>query len=710
MKKEFFRYLDNLTDIVDLKYYWLIFLKNKKHIIIIPFLISLLTFLISLNAEKQFVSKATLVVGSDADSIVNIQAVYANDEFRNRVNNQMAILKSDEVIEYILSDKKIPLEFNRLYAERKFNFFQRVFKKKNVLTKEDIKGILRSNFSVSNLPSSDVLELSFVSSSSKISQLALINIIDSYQRYEIDTKINITNYANKKISLRLKELAKQMDISEKKLSEYKKKHKLVDTGNVKELKIQEIQAISTRIVEAKSKLQQQQNDLTSIQIADGDIEALIAIEDIKKRTDIINIKENLTANQNNIDSLMLIYTSEHPKVKKAHEFNDTLKSRLKKILDENIEQKAFELTNLKNLIESNENELENSTNELRLLEEKETGMLKFSREVNSNRNLYESFLQRVKETNEAQNLQVSKIKVIETANLPKYPISPKPIKNSFISFLISVALVYTLVFYREVNSAIIKSPEALDYLEIPQITVLPKMDVLKKGFHLLQIFLEDSESNFSESIRNARTVIESKFKKNKSYLITSSNPSEGKTTFAFNLALSLEKNNKVLFIEADIRRPSVLNSFYKFDKEIYGLGEIISGSKTFEESLILVPGTEQLQIITSGEARFDMSDIVKKEQLEKFLKILALQYDYVIIDSPPVQPVSDTLILTQSADYNLFVVRSESTRTLSFLSSIKKIKNVAATIDGLIINDLDLSKHSYYGYYYNYDSYYYRKT
>ena len=66
--------------------------------------------------------------------------------------------------------------------------------------------------------------------------------------------------------------------------------------------------------------------------------------------------------------------------------------------------------------------------------------------------------------------------------------------------------------------------------------------------------------------------------KNKSYMVTSSNPSEGKTTFAFNLALSLEKANKVLFIEADIRRPSVLNGFYQFDREILGLGEIITGT------------------------------------------------------------------------------------------------------------------------------------
>ena len=69
-------------------------------------------------------------------------------------------------------------------------------------------------------------------------------------------------------------------------------------------------------------------------------------------------------------------------------------------------------------------------------------------------------------------------------------------------------------------------------------------------------------------------------------MVTSSNPSEGKTTYAFNLALSLEKSSKVLFIEADIRRPSVLNSFYKFDKEIHGLGEIISGSHQLKDTIL----------------------------------------------------------------------------------------------------------------------------
>jgi capsular exopolysaccharide synthesis family protein len=192
-------------------------------------------------------------------------------------------------------------------------------------------------------------------------------------------------------------------------------------------------------------------------------------------------------------------------------------------------------------------------------------------------------------------------------------------------------------------------------------------------------------------------------------MITSSNPSEGKTTYAFNLALSLEKTNKVLFIEADIRRPSVLNSFYQFDKEIVGLGEIISGTANFDKAIMLVPGTN-LKIITSGEKRFDLSDIVNKEQFKKFLDILKIEYDYVIIDSPPVQPVSDTLILAQAADHNFFIIRSDVTKTLSFMSSIKKLQNVGANLSGLILNDIDTSKDSYYSYYYNYSPDYYSKN
>ncbi|MDC3026183.1 polysaccharide biosynthesis tyrosine autokinase [Candidatus Pelagibacter sp.] len=701
--------LITIFDVGDLKFFFLVAKKNLKNLLTLSLIISLLVFLISSNQEKKYLSKATIVIEPDDNKIVNIEEVYSLEAQSNRINNQMAILKSDEVQEYIVKDKKNSMKFENLYSENRQSFFQRVFTKKINVDEDFLKLILTKNFSVKNIPRSDVLELSFVSSSPKISQLALKSIIDSYQRYEIDSKIQITNYANQKITERLKDLVAQMDVAQKKLSDYKRDNNLVDTGNVKELKIKEIQSISSRIVDAKKNYQEQQNDLLSIKVADGDIEALLAIKDLRSRDEISNIKASLTANESNIQSLSLIYTDKHPKIIQANDLNENLKIQLKDILDENIQQKAYELSNLDNFINLSEQELQKATDELRIIEEKEAGMLKFSREVESSRKLYESFLQRVKETNEAQNLQVSKLKIIETPSLPLNHFSPQPTKNFILAFTISFFGVYGLLYFREMNSSIIKSPEAIDSLNIPQIGILPRVEKLKRGYHILQMFVEDGASSFAEAIRSSRATIESKFSKNRSFMVTSSNPSEGKTTFAFNLALSLEKSSKVLFIEADIRRPSVLNGFYQFDREILGLGEIITGSAQLNEAIFKVPGTE-LDIITSGEKRFDMSDIVNKEQIKKFLDVLKMEYDYVIVDSPPVQPVSDTLILTQASDYNLFVIRSEETRTASFMSSIKKIQNVGAKINGIIINDLDTSKDSYYSYYYSYTPDYYTKS
>ena len=698
-------------DIADLSFLLLIAKKNIKFLVAVSSLVAMIVFFISLNIEKQYLSESTIVIAPDENKIININEAYSTIQDRNRINNLIATLKSDEVINFIVKDEKNQLEFKSLYSQLNKNVFSRIFKKNTNIDKAYIKSILANNFNIKNLKSSDVLVLTFVSNNPKISQLALNNIISSYQRYEVDNKIEITSYANTKVKERLKELKIQMGIADKQLAQYKKEHNLVDTGNVKELKIKEIQSISNNILLSKQEKQKHENDLTAVKTADGDMDILLSIKDLSGRKEISNIKNNLTANENNIQSLLLIYTNEHPKVKQAYDLKGSLESQLKNIVNDVIEKKVFELSYIINFIMSSNENLEKAKNELRETEEKEAGMLNFVREVDSSRKLYETFLQRQKETNEAQNLQISKLKIIEKPSLPDKPFTPKPKRNFIIAFMSSLAFFYALIFYREMNSTVIKTPEAIEHLGIPQIGILPKVENIKKGYHILQNFLEDSESNFSEAIRSSRTIIEAKFKKNKSYLITSSNPSEGKTSFAFNLALSLEKNNKVLFIEADIRRPSVLNSFYKFDKEIFGLGEIISSNASLKDTIFSVPGTK-LEIITSGAKRFDMSDIVNREQIKKFFDVLKEEYDYLIIDSPPVQPVSDTLILTQASDYNIFLIRSDSSKTLAFMSSIKKIQNVGAKIDGIVINDLDTSKDSYYNYNYNYNysSSYYNKV
>ena len=701
--------IEKTLDFIDIdpKYLFSILKKYIIHLTIFVSLISMIVFIASLNLDKKYKSSAKIVIEPDSNNIVNIQE-YSNINTSSRINNQIAIFKSDQVLEYIISDKENSKKFETFFSQNHQNLIQKIFNKKKTFNVNSLKNILSKNLKISNVRNSDILDLSFVSINPRVAKLALERIINSYQRYEIDNKIQITNYANEKISERLNILVDEMDIAQKKLSKYKQDNKLVDTGNVKQLKIDEINSISNRIIEAKQKYQTQQNDLLTIRLAEGDVDALLAIEDLKTRKDISTIKDVLSANESNIQSLSLIYTEQHPKIIQANDQNKNLKEQLKNILNENIQQKAFELSNLDSFIKLSEKEMQKVTDELRIIEEKESGMLRFTRELESSKKLYESFLQRVKETNEAQNLQVSRLKILETPNLPGTHFYPNPKKNAVLAFIASFILAFSLLIFKEMNSSALRNTEAIESLNILQLGIIPRVERSKENIDIIQMFSSDPESIFSEAIRSARAVAESKFSKNKSFLITSSNPSEGKTTFAFNLALSLEMSNKVLFIEGDLRRPTVLNRFTGIQSKKNGLGEIISGVSELNDVIHEIPGTK-LDIITSGEVKIDMSDVVSKDQLKKFFDTLKIEYDYVIIDSPPVQPVSDTLILAQSVDYNFFIIRADETTTGSLMSSIKKIKSVGANIDGIILNDLDTSKGGY-GYYYNYYQNYYSKT
>ena len=706
MEQNFFSTITKIAENLELKYYWVVFLKYLKPIFFISLLFTLLVLLISLNLEKKYKSVATIVIEADeSKKIVDIEEVYSLGNQESRINNQIAILNSDDVLDYIVNDKQSFVVFGNLFKGLKPSFIKRLFVKDGDITKEGLKSYLKSNFSVTNIPRSDVLELSFISPSPKISKLALNNIISSYQRYEIDSKIVITSYANEKITSRLNELTKQMEIAEENLAKYKEENGLVDTGDVKELKIKQIETISQDILDLEKKISQYQSDLLAIKLAKGDVNQLTSIQDLMTRPEIKNIYDSLLGSRNNLESLRLIYTDQHPKIKKAIDTIQSYETQLIQIINRNIEKKTFELTNLKNSIDINKNAISRATKELRNLEEKESGMLKFSREVESSRKLYGTFLQRVKETNEAQNLQISNVKIIQDPIASNNPVSPNIKKNCLLAFLLSSIGVYFYLFYRDLNSSTVKDPTSLEMFNTLIMTNLPKVNISRKGFHMMQMYIEDNDSAFAESIRNARTLMESKFKTNKTYLITSSSPSEGKTTVAFNLALSLQKNYKVLLIEGDIRRPSVANSYYEFDDSKKGLSEILTNEVNFSETIRKVPGTN-LNLIGSGKKRTDLSDIVNVMKLKKFFDLLNKNYDYVIIDSPPVLPVSDTMVIAQAADYVFYVARSNVTGLLSLMSGVKKLKNINKKIDGFILNDLDTSKNSYYGYYYQQNYYY----
>ena len=716
-EKSFLHKLESINEQLNLAHYWIILLKYKRILLLAPLLFGLLGFFISLNINPIFQSQATLVIEESTKNIVNIEEVYGVESsgggFRNLnyINNQIQILESDEVLGTILLDEKTKAKAEMMHKKLPRNFLSKKGKFFSFLqlkednNKVDIKKYIKANLAVSQIRNSDVVNITMTSGNAELAKFLLEQVIDAYLKYDVDTKVKVTNYANQQINLRLSKLLEVMEISEQKLLSYKKENDLIDIGDIKDLKIEQIRSVSKRIIDANRELQKKQNDLTAIKLAEGNVDELLAIADLRNKKEVDTIRTNISATNNNIEALQIIYKDEHPKVKKVIKTKENLDNRLKEILDENIAAAAFELANLQGFIKSSKEELDRAKFDLQDLEEKDVALQQFVREVETNNKIYETFLQRMKETNEVKELQSSNVRIIQNALLPLLPISPNITKITLVFYFLSFGILFALLIYFEFNSNTVIEPSNLEALNIPILATLPSVKRLDKGYHLSQMFIEDVNSEFSESIRTLRTLLVAKYQKNKSILISSTYSGEGKTTVSLNTALAFSKIGRVLLIETDIRRPSVLTKTSQSEEAPkVGFSDIIQGTTNINDCIMKLPGSE-IEVMTSGTRRSDLTDLTTTKKLKMFFDILKNSYDYLIIDTPPIQPVSDTLFISQATDHNLLIVRSNVTKLIGIKSALKKLQNVRVNVDGLIFNDLDTSKASYYGYY-QYGGYY----
>ena len=705
--------LESINEQLNLTHYWIIFLKYRRIVLLAPIFFGVLGFFIALNINPIFQSQATLVIEESTKNIVNIEEVYSGDGGRNAfrninyINNQIQIIESDEVLGNIFLDEKIKVKAEALYRKLAENFlirsqilnFFKSEKAKNNEQKIDLKKYIKNNLTVSQVRNSDVVNILVTSGNPELAKFLLEQVIDSYLKYDVDTKVRVTNYANAQINLRLSKLLDQMEIAEQKLLNYKKENNLIDIGDIKELKIDQIKSVSKRIVDANRELQKKQNDLTAIKLADGNVEELLAIADLRSKKEVDAIRTNINVTNDNIEALQIIYKDEHPKVKKVLKTKINLDNRLKEILDENIAAAAYELANLKGFITISEEELNKAKFDLQDLEEKDVALQQFVREVETNNKIYETFLQRMKETNEVKELQSSNVRIIQNALLPLSPISPNIFKITMLFYILSFGAIFILLVYFEFNSNTVIEPSNLDELNIPVLATLPSVKKIDKGYHLSQMFIEDVDSEFSESIRTLRTLLVAKFQKNKTILLSSTYSGEGKTTISLNTALAFSKIGKVLLVETDIRRPSVLTKTTQGDEAPkVGFSDLIQGGVNMSDCIMKLPGSE-IEVMTSGTRRSDLTDLTTTKKLKTFFDVLKQNYDYVIIDTPPIQPVTDTLFISQATDHNLIIVRANVTKLVGIKSVIKKLDNVGVKVDGLVLNDLDTSKASYYGYY-----------
>ncbi len=209
---------------------------------------------------------------------------------------------------------------------------------------------------------------------------------------------------------------------------------------------------------------------------------------------------------------------------------------------------------------------------------------------------------------------------------------------------------------------------------------------------------KEPKSIAAESYRTLRTNIQySSFDKEyRVIVVTSSEPGEGKSTTAGNLALCMAQGDKkVILIDCDLRKPS-LHKKFKISN-LVGLSDVIIGKADLATAAHRY--NKDLVLLTSGKIPPNPSEMLSSKIMEKLLESLKDTFDYIILDTPPVQAVTDSQILSTKSDGTILVVRAERTKKESVQNAINLLKKVNANIIGTVLNGIDVSRNKYYYYY-----------
>jgi len=350
-------------------------------------------------------------------------------------------------------------------------------------------------------------------------------------------------------------------------------------------------------------------------------------------------------------------------------------------------------------------------------------------EIETNKTLLDGLLQRTKENDVVMTGTPNNIRVVDYAIAQKKAVSPKRTLLAGLSLLLALGCGVGLAFFIEYLDDSVRSPEDVEnFVRLPSIALIPLVGGAKprrllpaKGNALStangtngsgEVLLSeiDKRSPVAEAYRHLRTsiLLSTAGRPPRTLLITSSVPSEGKTTTAVNTAISLAQTGvKVLVIDADMRRPR-LHSIFNL-KNDQGLSSLLSREATDKEvdSAIQYDELSGLRILTAGPVPPNPAELVGSEQMLKLMATLTPKFSHIIVDSPPIAAFTDGVLIAAMVEGVLLVIQSGKSSRKVVARARRLLQDVGARIIGVVLNKAAAAGSNSYYYYSGYYSHYY---
>ena len=731
---------------------------------------AVLAALVASTLTPIYRSSAGVLIEAERAKLVSIQEVYGGVPGGGRENfqTQAELLRSRDVASRVIDELK--LDALDEFAPRQSRLDRLLVTigigndrfDDPAARQADVVHRFGERLSTEPVLLSNVIRVSFESRDPALAAKVANTVVEAFVQADMDNRYRMTQSAARWINQRMNELKAKLETSENALQAYRESQGLLDSrntvlgGNNKQL-----EELMQRLVEARVRRSNAEQAFNQAKAGEG--RAYESSPAVVGNPVVQKAREAESAAERRLAEMGASYGTAHPVYANARSELEAARANVARQAQLVVASLQKEFNAARATEQSLEEALQRSRGTIQQLNRKDIQAGQLEREVETNRQVYQTFLARYKETTATSDLRLPNARLIDVAVPSLYPVKPnRPMIVAAAAVIGALIAALVVIALRRINNTVLRRADVEDRLRQPVLAALPRLLGERSKQRSREVMLQP-DSVYSETIRTANTgvMLSMLDSRRKIVAISSSVPGEGKSTFAVNFCLSLAQSTSVVLVEADLRRPTLARAaglsepprpagtkirrdgkdgrdgkeekHHKDEKHqtvrkeptlekspedpkgpassssaaASGLSHLLAGSCTLEEALHTVPGSD-LQCIVAGRRPQNPLMVLGSRRFEQLLDSLAERFEVVVIDCPPVQAVSDPLVVARHATGLVFMVQGASTPLPLAAEALKRFTSIGVPVLGVVVNAHDFeaaeryhgeySGHGKYGY------------